>query len=174
MIEKPPTNQNEEASENSSKIINNVESINKNIEVKNNMENSNKNEVIIKSRTHILENVESSELLNVLEQELINRREFDLSGLSSKDQFELIKGRSLNIIPENDLLERLEKSKQEKKPLIIKFGIDPTGSEIHIGHAVPMVIVNRLQRMGHKVVFVIGDFTAKIGDPSEDPQKGQH
>ena len=117
MIEKPPTNQNEEASENSSKIINNVESINKNIEVKNNMENSNKNEVIIKSRTHILENVESSELLNVLEQELINRREFDLSGLSSKDQFELIKGRSLNIIPENDLLERLEKSKQEKNHL---------------------------------------------------------
>ena len=167
MIEKPPTNQNEEPSKNPSEIINNIVPINENKEVKNNMENSNnKNEAIIKSRAYVLENIKSPELLGILEQELVKRREFDLSGLSTKEQFKLIKGRSLKIIPENDLLERLEKSKQEEKPLIIKFGIDPTGSEIHIGHAVPMVIVNRFQRMGHKVVFVIGDFTAKIGDPS--------
>lgn len=135
--------------------------------MRNNMEDvNNQNAEIAKSKKKVLESVESPDLLPVLEQELLTRREFNLSSLSSKEQFGLIKDRTLNIIPENDLLERLEKSKQEKKPLVIKFGIDPTGSEIHIGHAVPMIIVNRLQRMGHKVVFIIGDFTAKIGDPS--------
>lgn len=109
---------------------------------------------------------EKEQSLSVLENELLERRNFDLSSLSSKEQFELLKSRSLQIIPEEKLLEKLDKSKREKKPLTVKFGIDPTGSEIHIGHAVPMIIVNRLQRMGHKVIFVIGDFTAKIGDPS--------
>lgn len=135
--------------------------------MKNNIEdNHSENGAIDKSKKHVKESIESPDFLNILEKELLDRREFDLSELSSKEQFELIKDRSLNIISENDLLERLEKSKKEDKPLVVKFGIDPTGSEIHIGHAVPMVIVNRLQRMGHKVVFVIGDFTAKIGDPS--------
>ena len=47
-----------------------------------------------------------------------------------------------------------------------KFGIDPTGAEVHLGHAVPMLVLSRFQRMGHQVVFIVGDVTAKIGDPS--------
>ncbi len=47
-----------------------------------------------------------------------------------------------------------------------KFGIDPTGHEVHLGHAVPIMLLSRFQRMGHEVVFIVGDVTAKIGDPS--------
>jgi tyrosyl-tRNA synthetase len=53
-----------------------------------------------------------------------------------------------------------------KKPLNIKLGIDPTGAEIHIGHLCPIFIMNAFQKCGHHIDFVIGDFTAKIGDPS--------
>lgn len=58
--------------------------------------------------------------------------------------------------------ERLE----AEKPLRIKFGIDPTGAQLHLGHAVPLRILRRLQDLGHTAVLVIGDFTAGIGDPS--------
>ncbi len=50
--------------------------------------------------------------------------------------------------------------------MIIKFGIDPTASNIHIGHVVPMMLVNAFLKKGHKIFIIIGDFTAKIGDPS--------
>ena len=52
------------------------------------------------------------------------------------------------------------------KKMIIKFGIDPTASNIHIGHVVPMMLVNAFLKKGHKIFVIIGDFTAKIGDPS--------
>ena len=48
----------------------------------------------------------------------------------------------------------------------MKFGIDPTAADVHIGHAVPMIVASRFQRMGHRVVFIVGDVTGKIGDPS--------
>ena len=51
-------------------------------------------------------------------------------------------------------------------PSVAKFGIDPTGAEVHLGHAVPILVLDRFQRMGHHVVFIVGDVTAKIGDPS--------
>ena len=63
-------------------------------------------------------------------------------------------------------IERLSKAKAKGRPFVAKYGIDPTGSEIHVGHAVPMLLLSRLQRMGHRIVFIIGDITAKIGDPS--------
>ena len=49
----------------------------------------------------------------------------------------------------------------------LKFGIDPTGAEVHLGHAVPIILADRLRRMGLTVDFIVGDITARIGDPSE-------
>ena len=62
-----------------------------------------------------------------------------------------------------DAFEQLIKS---KKKLRIKLGIDPTGAEMHLGHAVPLMLLRLFQRAGHEVHFIIGDFTAQIGDPA--------
>ncbi len=110
------------------------------------------------------ENLENS--LKDLEDILLNRRMSDLSSLSAKEQFDLLKSRSLQMLPEDVLLKRLQNAKETGKPLKIKFGIDPTGSDVHLWHAISMIILNRFQRMGHHIIFIIGDFTAKIGDPT--------
>lgn len=81
-------------------------------------------------------------------------------------QLELIKRGTVEIIREEELLEKLDNSYKYQKPLIIKQGFDPTAPDIHIGH---MVSINKLkifQDLGHTVVFLIGDFTGMIGDPS--------
>lgn len=62
--------------------------------------------------------------------------------------------------------QHLEKRLKSGEKLRIKFGIDPTGSELHLGHSVPFRKLRQFQDLGHKVVFLIGDFTAMIGDPS--------
>jgi tyrosyl-tRNA synthetase len=95
------------------------------------------------------------------------RRTLDLSDLSPKDQATLIAERSQELQPSADALaERIIDAGKKNRPFIAKFGIDPTGAEVHLGHAVPMLILSRFQRMGHQVVFIVGDVTAKIGDPS--------
>lgn len=60
----------------------------------------------------------------------------------------------------------LEKRLKSREKLRVKFGIDPTGSELHLGHSVPFRKLRQFQDLGHKVIFLIGDFTARIGDPS--------
>ncbi|GAI51707.1 unnamed protein product, partial [marine sediment metagenome] len=62
--------------------------------------------------------------------------------------------------------QHLEKRLKSGEKLRIKFGIDPTGSELHLGHSVPFRKLRQFQNLGHKVIFLIGDFTAMIGDPS--------
>ena len=62
--------------------------------------------------------------------------------------------------------QKLEKSIKNNKPLKIKLGIDPTGSDLHIGHAVPLRKLKQFQDLGHTVQFLIGTFTARIGDPT--------
>ncbi|MEV4436120.1 tyrosine--tRNA ligase [Streptomyces sp. NPDC049555] len=95
------------------------------------------------------------------------RRYLDLSDLSPKDQAELIAGRAVEVLPGvSKLADRIEARRAEGKGLRIKLGIDPTGTDVHLGHAVPMIILSRFQRMGHDVTLLIGDFTAKIGDPT--------
>lgn len=94
----------------------------------------------------------------------------DLSGLNAEDQYSLIvekAGDGNSIVPAEGLLEKLRRSKQDRKPLVIKFGIDPTGSEIHLGHAISLINLRRFKAMGHRIILVIGDFTAMIGDPGE-------
>lgn len=92
------------------------------------------------------------------------RRALDLSDLDAKQQAELIASRSVDVLPTAAAL--AEAVAAAGRPLRIKFGIDPTGAEVHLGHAVPMILLSRFQRMGHQIVLIIGDITAKIGDPS--------
>jgi tyrosyl-tRNA synthetase len=95
------------------------------------------------------------------------RRQLDLSDLSPSEQAALIAERCQQLQPsEEALAERVARAARQGRPLVAKLGIDPTGAEVHLGHAVPMLLLSRLQRFGHRVVLIVGDFTAKIGDPS--------
>jgi tyrosyl-tRNA synthetase len=81
-------------------------------------------------------------------------------------QLELIKRGCVEIIAETELKKKLEESRKEKKPLIVKAGFDPTAPDIHLGHTVLLRKLAHFQELGHRVFFLIGDFTAMIGDPS--------
>jgi tyrosyl-tRNA synthetase len=70
------------------------------------------------------------------------------------------------LIPEDDWLKKLAKSEATKVPLRIKLGLDPTAPDIHVGHTVVLNKMRQLQDLGHTVIFLIGDFTSMIGDPS--------
>jgi tyrosyl-tRNA synthetase len=83
-----------------------------------------------------------------------------------KEQIEIIKRNTVEIIPEEDLVRKLEKSFKQKKPLIVKLGCDPSRPDLHIGHSVVLQKLRDFQDLGHKVVLIVGDFTAMIGDPS--------
>jgi tyrosyl-tRNA synthetase len=81
-------------------------------------------------------------------------------------QIEIIKKNTVEIIEESELFEKLKSSIEKNQPLRIKYGIDPTAPEIHLGHTVPIKKLKDFQNLGHKVIFLIGDFTARIGDPT--------
>jgi tyrosyl-tRNA synthetase len=83
-----------------------------------------------------------------------------------EEQLELIKRGAVEIIRESELLDKLERSYKTGKPLIIKEGFDPTAPDLHIGHMVTINKLKTFQELGHTVVFLIGDFTGMIGDPS--------
>ncbi|MBX9871957.1 MAG: tyrosine--tRNA ligase [Burkholderiaceae bacterium] len=70
------------------------------------------------------------------------------------------------LIPEADWVQKLARSEATKTPLRIKLGLDPTAPDIHIGHTVVLNKMRQLQDLGHQVIFLIGDFTSLIGDPS--------
>jgi tyrosyl-tRNA synthetase len=73
---------------------------------------------------------------------------------------------SQELIPEDEWIQKLAKSEATKIPLRIKLGLDPTAPDIHVGHTVVLNKMRQLQDLGHKVIFLIGDFTSMIGDPS--------
>ena len=81
-------------------------------------------------------------------------------------QYNILKRGCDEIINEVEFKQKLEKSIKENKPLKVKLGIDPTGSDLHIGHAVPLRKLKQFQDLGHTVQFLIGTFTARIGDPT--------
>jgi len=83
-----------------------------------------------------------------------------------EEQIKIIGKGASAIISIEELKEKLIKSEKENKPLIIKFGLDPSAPDIHLGHAVVLRKLKQMQDLGHKVVIVIGDFTGKIGDPT--------
>ena len=79
-----------------------------------------------------------------------------------KKQLEIIKRGTVEIISEKELILKLEK----KRPLVVKAGFDPSAPDIHLGHTVLLRKLRHFQDLGHRVVFLIGDFTGMIGDPT--------
>ncbi len=86
--------------------------------------------------------------------------------LNPQEQVERIRFGAVDLISEADLLKKLKKSAEKKQPLKIKFGADPTRPDIHLGHTVVINKLKTFQDLGHHIQFLIGDFTAMIGDPS--------
>ncbi|MBZ0178252.1 MAG: tyrosine--tRNA ligase [Melioribacteraceae bacterium] len=85
---------------------------------------------------------------------------------SVSEQLQLIRRGASEIIPEEELERKLEKSIKENKPLNIKLGCDPTRPDLHLGHSVVLRKLAQFQHLGHQAILIIGDFTAMIGDPS--------
>src|SRR3989337_1064329 len=83
-----------------------------------------------------------------------------------QEQLDLIEHGGTEVISKNELKLKLEKSIKENIPLKIKAGFDPTAPDLHLGHTVLLYKLRQFQEMGHKVYFLIGDFTGMIGDPS--------
>jgi len=83
-----------------------------------------------------------------------------------KRQLEIIKRGVAEIVPEDELIEKLKKSLAEGRPLRVKLGLDPTAPDIHLGHTVVLQKLKQFQLLGHEVIIIIGDFTAQIGDPT--------
>lgn len=79
---------------------------------------------------------------------------------------DLIRRGASEIIPEEELVQKIEKSLKESKPLKIKLGCDPSRPDLHIGHAVVLRKLAQFQYLGHQAILIIGDFTGMIGDPS--------
>ncbi|WP_163195686.1 tyrosine--tRNA ligase [Clostridium thermarum] len=85
---------------------------------------------------------------------------------SVKEQFKIIMKGVAQVVSEESLIQKLEKSITEDRPLVVKLGLDPTAPDIHLGHAVVLRKIKQMQDLGHRAVIIIGDFTGKIGDPS--------
>ncbi len=86
--------------------------------------------------------------------------------LDPKEQLRLLKKGVVDLVSEKELLDKLYKSFKENKPLRIKTGFDPSRPDLHIGHTVLINKMKQFQNLGHTVIFLIGDFTARIGDPT--------
>jgi tyrosyl-tRNA synthetase len=82
------------------------------------------------------------------------------------EQLRILRRGTVSIISEEELLGKLERSLSEGRPLVVKLGVDPSRPDIHLGHSVPLRKLRQFQDLGHEAVLVIGDFTARIGDPS--------
>lgn len=85
---------------------------------------------------------------------------------SVNEQMDLIRRGAVEIIPEEELVQKIEKSIKSGKPLNIKLGCDPSRPDLHIGHSVVLRKLAQFQQLGHQAILIIGDFTGMIGDPS--------
>src|SRR5688572_24856939 len=85
---------------------------------------------------------------------------------SVDEQLEQIRRGTDQIEPVDGLRKKLEKSLKTGKPLRVKYGIDPTGIDVHLGHTVPLRKLRQFQDFGHTAVIIIGNYTALVGDPS--------
>ncbi len=82
--------------------------------------------------------------------------------MSPEQQLELLTRDAVDVVSREELLEKLRRG----KPLRIKYGADPSAPDLHLGHSVPLWRLRRFQELGHHIIFIIGDFTGRIGDPS--------
>lgn len=87
-------------------------------------------------------------------------------GPEAQKQMDALRRGAVEIIPEEELGLKIQKSLDSGKPLRVKYGADPSAPDLHVGHVVPIRKLRQFQDLGHHVVFIIGDFTAMIGDPS--------
>jgi len=85
---------------------------------------------------------------------------------SIDEQLSIIKRGVLEIVREEELVEKLKKSIKTQTPMRVKLGLDPTAPDIHIGNAIPIHKLRNFQELGHTAVLIIGDYTAMVGDPS--------
>src|SRR5215468_12318717 len=90
----------------------------------------------------------------------------DFKTIPIQEQFAHIQRGAVEIIREEELVEKLKRSQKTGKPLRVKAGFDPTAPDIHVGHTVLIRKMRHFQELGHTVIFLIGDFTGLIGDPS--------
>ncbi|HUK99787.1 MAG TPA: tyrosine--tRNA ligase [Nitrospirota bacterium] len=94
--------------------------------------------------------------------------------MQAEEQLDIIKRGAVEIIVEEDLLKKLKKSIATGKPLRVKAGFDPTAPDIHLGHTVLLNKMKQFQDLGHDVIFLIGDFTGMIGDPTGKSETRKH
>jgi len=81
-------------------------------------------------------------------------------------EYEILAANTVEILPREEFVQKLLRARREGRPLRIKYGADPSAPDIHLGHSVPIRKLKQFQDLGHTVVFLIGDYTARIGDPS--------
>src|SRR6516225_2728299 len=82
------------------------------------------------------------------------------------EQLNLLKRGVEQVVPEVEFEKKLERAVRERRPLRVKYGIDPTGIDVHLGHTVPLRKLRQFQDLGHQAVVIIGNYTALVGDPS--------
>src|SRR5216117_3084619 len=90
----------------------------------------------------------------------------DFKTIPIEQQLERIRRGAVEIIREEELVEKLKRAQKTGKPLRVKAGFDPTAPDIHVGHSVLIRKMKHFQDLGHTAIFMIGDFTGLIGDPS--------
>src|SRR5436309_4814477 len=83
-----------------------------------------------------------------------------------EEQLAVIRRGAEQIVPADELRKKLNRTVQTGKPLRVKYGIDPTGIDVHLGHTVPLRKLRLFQELGHQAVLIIGNYTALVGDPS--------
>ncbi|MFH0777373.1 MAG: tyrosine--tRNA ligase, partial [Candidatus Eisenbacteria bacterium] len=89
-----------------------------------------------------------------------------MSSLPVGEQLRIIKQGAEEIIPEDELIKKLERAVREGRPLRVKQGFDPTAPDIHLGHTIGLRKLKHFQSLGHQVVLIVGDYTGMVGDPS--------
>lgn len=87
--------------------------------------------------------------------------------VSLEEELALIRRGAEDIFPEEELVDKLKRSRAEGRPLRVKLGVDPTASDLHIGHMIPVLKLQQFQKLGHQAVLIIGDYTATVGDPTD-------
>jgi tyrosyl-tRNA synthetase len=98
---------------------------------------------------------------------IIRRLIWSRKRVDVRQQLEIIRRGAEQIVPEQELVAKLERSARTTgAPLRVKYGIDPTGIDVHLGHTVPLRKLRQFQELGHKAIIIIGNYTALVGDPS--------
>ena len=85
---------------------------------------------------------------------------------SLEEELELITRGTEEVFPEEELVEKLKKARRNKQPLKVKLGVDPTGTDLHLGHNPRAEAEADFRITGHEAILIIGDYTAMVGDPT--------